>query len=515
MRKEEGLGRAIRSVGRRQAASSDSGLAIVVALLVTMISFILATAVLAQAIHNVTQAAYLRKRTAAIHAAEAGLSWYANLLGATSIASLTSTSLWDESDGWFTLTASEVASEPDRATFTLRVKYTLGDVCLTEPCSADELDPLIPREPLPQPTIYAIVRSIGTADGVSRALESAVRLHAQVGGAQSTEGILGTSLCFSSGGGLTLEGSIHVLDEPALGWPTGYDLGCMSDNLVLGTGNKMTITGDVLVDDQGFVAANGAQLSISGNLHAEEEILLGNTGKNEEDECGASTMCVNGYAKGYPTVDVGSGAAVLNGIFECEASCPPSTTSFPEWTADRAYWIAAGWQTQNVASGAAALAAMTTANEKTAFLITSSVAPGCDTILSGDYVIAEEVAIVSSCRFEIDTNDSVSGSGKLTLVSSWPGSQPSCDGKRDIVLTNGGTKITVPLRLYTPCQAVLASNSAVALKANVMARFIVLTNPVSLQAMLFDQAPAPGPVSGFRQDIRYVKEILLRDALPT
>lgn len=508
----------------RRGAREESGFALVVALLVTMISFILVTAVLAQAMHNVTQSGYLRKRTAAIHAAEAGLSWFSHVLENTTLQAL-STSPWTYSGGWWSRTVSEVASQPDGATFTIRVKYTATDVCLTAPCTATGLTPLPLTNPVPEP-IYAIVRSIGTANGVSRALESAVRLHAETGGVDAAMGVIGTSLCFDSGASLEIPvGSVHVLDLPPGGWPTTFPDNCKINDVLVDNGNKLDLqNGSLLVDDQGFTVTNGGEFKVTGDLWAEGAISLGGGGGNIVDECGVNTICVGGDAIGS-SVTIGSGAAVLGDLVECDPACPPTATSFPILTADPANWT--NWTIVNVATSTAALTAMTSASTKTAYIISSTSPASCNTLFDGSYTINVDVAIVSSCRFEISGNtqggtakDEIRGSGSITLVSAWPGTaaapaaQPSCTGTRDITVSTNPT-LEQPVFFYTPCTLVLENNSTAPLTGQFVARFIFLKNGTKLSVvnLIGDAASVPGLVSGFKQDIRYVKEILPTSAL--
>ena len=513
------------AASRPSRRRGEDGFAVVVALLVTMISFILVTAVLAQAVSNVTQSGYMRKRTSAIHAAEAGLSWFSHVLENTTLQSL-STSPWTYSGGWWSRTVSEVSSEPDDATFTIRVKYTATDVCLTAPCSASGLTPFYPlANPVPEP-LYAIVRSIGTAGGVSRALESAVRIHAETGGLDATMGVIGTSLCFDSGADLEIPtGSVHILDVPPGGWPTYFPENCRINEILVDNGNKLILqNGSLLVDDQGMTVTNGGEFKVTGDLWVENAVSLGGSGGNIVDECGVNTICVGGDAIGS-NVTIGSGAAVLGDLVECDPACPPTATSFPILTADAASWP--NWSIVSVATSTAALSAMTTATQRTAYIVSSTSPASCDTLFDGSYTINVDIAIVSSCRFEISGNtqggtakDEIRGTGSITLVSAWPGTaaspgaQPTCTGSRDISVSTNPT-LDQPVFFYTPCTLLLENNSTAPLTGQFVARFIFLKNGTKLSVvnLIGDAASTPGLVSGFKQDIRYVKEILPATAL--
>lgn len=474
-----------------------------------MVSFILVTAVLAQAVFNVTQSGYMRRRAAAIHAAEAGLNWYSNLLERTPITQLSSTP-WTYSGGWWSRTASEVASYPDQASFTIKVKYTAMDVCKTAPCSADTLDPLALVEPLPDPA-YAIVRSIGVAKGVTRVLESAVRLHANHGGIDAEFGAIGTSLCFDSAAKFSLVGSIHVLDLPS-SVPSGFP--CTSSGVHVGSGDELNITGSLLIDDQGLVVDSGGKFKISGDVWAEGSVMLGGSGGNIVDECGSNVLCVDGDAIGS-SVTIGSGAVVLGDLVVCNPACPPTQVSFPKITDDSTMWT--NWQPELVADGAEALSKIGNATSQTVFIVQSQTAPACNVVFDGPLTLNADVAIVSHCGFRINGNlqADIQGVGKLSLVSAWPdtGGVPDaaapCTGKQDIEIAQNPT-ISRPVFLYTPCLLTLENNQS-PLTGQFVARFMFIKNEVNLTVSnsLGGGAKVPGPISGFSQDIRYIKEIVL------
>lgn len=521
-----------RPADLRRERRDDSGLALVVALLVTMISFILVTAVLAQAMHNVTQSGYLRRRTAAIHAAEAGLNWFSNLLENAMLGQLTSGWSPPDANGWRTRTTSYVATAPDRSTFTIRVKYTAADVCATTPCSSAGLAAQALTNPFP-PLAYAIVRSIGTAGVdsqtgqtcsagsqnpgcVTRVLESAIRLHSETGGIDSGTGVLGTSICFGPGGDLWVYGSLHVLDIPG---PAPSYVSCAASGIQVGSGNSITIIdGDLYVDDAGVSVDNGGDLFLSGMVWAEGAVSLGGSGGNMVDECGSSTICVEGDAIGS-SVTIGSGAAVLGELVECDPACPPTEQTFPKLTTDATLW--ANLTPLTAASGTAALALATTATTPTVIRITSVTSPACDTDFSGYYTINTDVTIVSYCKFIIDSQagpDHILGSGTLSLVSAWPGTAAApgtvtCTGSQDITVSNN-PEIVPPIFLYTPCVMVLENNQS-PLQGQLAARWMEIrqTVKIKLTELLGDQATVPGFVSGFRQDVRYINEITLAQAL--
>lgn len=510
---------------------SDEGFAIVVALLITLISFVLAAAVLAQAMHNVTQAGKFRRRTAAVHAAEAGLAWFSNLLGTAKLVQLGSSNGWSQdADLFWSRTLTDVASAPDSATFKVRVYYTGSNVCTNLPCKIDpvSMPPWNLQEPVPEP-LYAIVQSTGTAKGISRTLESAVRLTRKAAaGIPSDLGVIGTTICFDTGGDLWIKnGGLHVLDPPASTspsnlpdpWPCGSAL-----DIAVRYGHKLKTEGNLYVDDRGFsIDSSGAQLEIGGDLWAEGTVnLAGPTVLPRSTLCATSDLCVHGDAYGT-TVAIGSGATVEGDVIECSPACPPSTEPFPQLTADSSLWV--NWDVVPVGTANDALNRLGTEarDSKTAYLVLATSGADCKTAFSGTYTLQPNasVAIISSCGFEIESGDYIyrapGSSASLTLMSAWPGtnanplSQPDCStGTRDIVIRLNPT-IEPSLFLYTPCKLFLENNSSNNLTGQFVARYMHLkqTTVLDVVASTGSGVSVPGPLAGFEQDIRYIKEIVI------
>lgn len=512
----------------QRRAGSEDGFAIVVALLITLISFVLAAAVLAQAMHNVTQAGKFRRRTAAIHAAEAGLNWFSNLLGKAKLVQLGTSTGWVQgADSYWSKTLTDVASNPDSATFTIKVYYTESNVCQSLPCKIDPatMPAWTLKEPVPE-TLYAIVRSTGTAKGISRTLESAVRLTRKPAtGISSDLGVIGTTICFDTAADLEiLHGGLHILDPPASTTPSNLPVPwpCTGLDTVIGNGNRLATAGNVYVDDRGFsVAVSGAQLEIGGDLWAEGDVLLGGTGgTNTAATCVTGVLCVHGDAYGA-SVTIGSGATVEGDIVQCSVACPPSTEPFPRLTADSTVW--ANWSVVRVATASDALNSLGTEapDSKTAYVVLATTGTACKTVFDGSYTLQANtsVAIISSCGFEIESGDYIyTSNSSLTLMSAWPGTntepmdpQPDCStGSRDIVVRLNPT-VEPSLFLYTPCKLFLETNSTNDLTGQFVARYMHLRQITRLDVLsaVGSGVSVPGPLGGFEQDIRYIKEIVV------
>lgn len=525
----------------------------VVALLVTMITFVLATTVLAQSIHNVTQSGYLRRRTTAIHAAEAGLNWFSELLSDTRLAQL-SGAQWQRVGDLYVRTISDVASDPDQAKATIVVKYFANNPCaaagVAPGCSWAGTGLALGSDASFPPIAYALVKSIGSVGstfagspslpvgGVRRALESAVRLTPS--SPAGMNGISATYLCYGPGGSLTLTGDLRLVPQPA-GWPVPTNLSSLvsgsvacNQGLNLGSGDKLNVTGDVLVSGGSvYFDANPAggatppKVTITGSLWAEGAVSLGTGKPSLPTSCGTSDVCLQSDVVGT-TVDWGGGVAILGEVVECSPACPPGAA-----TLDKITWDAfAGWDITTVSDAPTALSQLIAyagsspaAGSKKVFNITST-APGtgagqCDLAVntgptnSANFTIPEgvQIAVTSSCGFTFGSSTAIAGSGVLQLVSLWPGTlsapgaPPTCDGSRDITFSNNSA-MTANVVLYTPCILALENNQS-PLSGQFLARYVIVKNSANLTAAGGGAGipPPAGLIKGFKQDIRYIREV--------
>lgn len=519
------------------------------ALLVTLISFILATAVLAQAVHNVTQSGYLRQRLAAVHAAEAGLNWFTRYMS-----SATKTDLlgWSSASGWRIRTSDAVRSEPDDARFSVRVRYLTENPCVDDdgnqryPCVASGPDPLASNDPLPDP-FYAIVQSMGCAassvatsaiypscpDGVARWLESAVRIHPSVVSAKfGIAGLLGTSLCFDSSGSLEMLGSVHVADPT--GWSVPYaTYPCTTGGVGVGGAGNVSAKiqdGSFLVDGpQALTISTSGYLQVAGDLQADGPIAFQHPG-TPPTSCGGTDSCVFGDITSASTIS-GTGY-LLGGTAKPNCASCPIDIAFPRLTYSTSVWDPQVWTiAPTVSTATDALVAAKAAVSPTVVRISDGAA-GCAAGEHLDWpnndstiVLKTDVAIISDCGFAIGATDKVlsdAGAGSLILMSAWPGTPdnvgapPTCayaaaapfpSNYRDIRIENNPT-IEVPISVYTPCVLYLQNNSSVPVDGQFVGRFIWLNQLTQLAAdPVLDLPTIPGTVKGFGLDIRYIKEI--------
>lgn len=408
------------------------------ALLVTVLAFLIMTAILAQSIHNIVEAGYGRRRVAAINAAEAGLNWYAGALetGSNSLlVKLSSTKdKWSRgNDGWYTRQSSQASGKPDLSTFELRVKYSKTNPCASSgnpsTCSAANLTspldltkyigPLAP--PFPDP-VYAVVRSIGIAGTATRVMEQYVRLHAQT--AAVAGGLSAISLCLGAAAKVSVLGDLAINNQaiPASVKTVYKDAGCEvtgnTGNVVIDKGKYLRTMpataghGDLLIRGGGLSVVDTKHIEVGGNLEVEGQIALG---------CAGGTACVQPSSACVTTgtIQCVSGSASGTGIFQgpyahitgvqtvCSPvpGCPPDTYFTEIWWTDPEGNRSATWKTWSPVEVSASQITAAQIAAPTSRTVLHVSGQNCDIAMpSGNVSLRTTVAIVSECRYKFSSN---------------------------------------------------------------------------------------------------------------
>lgn len=537
----------------RARSGRDEGLALVVALMVAFLSFVIATAVLAQAIHNVTQSGYGRKRLTAVNAAEAGLNWFTKLANNNPTTSL-SGSGWSSgtcaslfattpaSTGTCYTATGTAATVPETATYRVRVMYATTSPCpasggVASPCTLTS-GVQLPTLPTDFLYLYARVQSTGTVGVTSRTLESYVRLRPIRSGIAS--GLIAHSTCLQGGGNSRIEvdGTLAVEFQPEE-WPrdpSGDPICPDSDNVNVESGDTLRIFaragvgGSLIIKGGGLKVCNTCKFSADRDVWAETGIELGGTAANTSlGSCPSSTssQCVGNDVKA-PTITFGSNAYVGGKKIICSSPCAPDTV-FPLFTWDPAQWV--GWTVQEYTQTPNDLfTLMSAATSPTVFRITgtpsTAIPPAtdpnnCDVVFTGSVLsLKTKVAIVSRCRFIFERSGAIlSGTGSLMLITASPAVDPTCrststryGGVQDVTIANNQA-FTAPVYIYTPCVLWVAGNqdssSPYAVQGQFAARFLYIKNSVRLSER--DIASyvniVPGSVTRFFVDVKFVREI--------
>lgn len=556
----------------RVRKSRDEGFAVVMALMITSIVFVIMAGILAQALHNVVQSGYARRRLAAINAAEAGLNWFANQLGNSSLAALGGAPPgalgWSVNSActnagsistscWYTFSSSNsaavVASRPEVSAFEIRVLYTSKNPCRTSSGTSTQcgvsnipLNLATPSNPgvlLLQDTVaspfpdtaYAVIRSIGTSGSVQRVLESYVRIRAIRDNVQG--GISSVSLCLGSAAKVTVEGDLSVNNQAVGGSRPSQFAGKCPDTYSTGDlkvegGGKLILTasafggggGSLSIKGGGLIVDSNAPLSIARDIWSEGAVKIGTGAAATNCPTSGVQQCVGGDVMAA-SVTLGSNAYVAGDIITCSTPCPPPV-AFPEITWNSAEWRAP-WQVQEVSTSTGLLATINSTTSPTVFHLTST--SSCDVdfdhslVPGGVLNIRTDIAIVSRCRFLFQNNSATiqnvgASDHALLLISSSPAA--ACGtatsppyGPQDIAIEQNPTLVDVGLFVYTPCILWIGNNQSLgsAVVGQFVARYIIIDNTVNMVENPIGQfvTSIPGQIARFYQDVKFVREIRL------
>lgn len=543
----------MRRAARR--AAPDGGAAIVIGLLITLLTFLIATAVLAQAIHNVNQSGYGRRRLAAVNAAEAGLNWYVDYVNSKGLKELSGTD-WEWSDaagGWYeTAIERDAATYPEPARFIVRAMYSTTNPCFDPATKKDKFCEMttgskLATIPLGFDTLYARVQSIGSVGqsaSAIRTLESFIRLRPQRSSVSS--GLVAYSVCMTGKGTskIQVEGDLAVEFQPEP-WPSnpaGTALCPVSTNLTVKSGGELKILpqngqGGSLVISGGGLDVDSAGKFSAVSVWAERSIKLGGDGSDPALSCPESdaSQCVAGDLKA-PTVTFGTKAFYGGSKTLCTSPCPP-LTYFPRYVWDPTQWV--GWASGSATSVTDLFNKMQLADEDTVFYIGGKSdgltgpkdADGlypCDVRFTSVVLrLKAKIGVVSYCRFIFEKSGAVlTGPGSLLLISASPpptleDPDPDADctqesatygSRQDVVITNNQT-FELPLYIYTPCVLRVENNqdtgSPLPVLAQFAAKFLYIKNSVRLSYR--DIATyvkiIPGEVAWFQADLKFVQEI--------
>lgn len=563
---------------RSERPEPDRGFAMVIALLVTAIAYLIMTAVLAQAIHNVVLAGHGRRRMAAINASEGGLNWYSNLLSTSNLMAAMDNGLgWSQpssgcpvslSSCWYVLGPTTpsatkrvtVADKPELATFELRVLLLSKNPCTTAAgaatrCSLSNVPAQLtvwdssgaitgqgvlmakdtPSQPWPD-MAYMVVRSTGVVGTVRRTLESYVRLRATRTGVPG--GFVAEAVCLGNAAKLIINGDFSVANQAAASTTatsTAFDTDCKTGNIEVASGDSLELRafnsagGTLAVRGGGLTVNATSPLMVQNDIWAAGAVKLGAGSAATSCPTGSGVQCVQGDAIGS-SVLVGSNAYVAGNVITCSPACPPSL-AFPQMTWNQADWQDP-WTVVDLTTTSGLLDVMESKTSPTVFHISGNLPGSCDLPFTkanasgGEVLLTTKIAVVSECRFTFNgASADILADGPdaaLFLISAWPSSgPPSCGsptrssiGVHDIEINQNPT-IETGFFVYTPCFLWLGNNQNPLsggdfIQGQFAGRFLIVDQQVTLsQVNIADfVSTLPGQLTGFKQDVRFVREIL-------
>jgi len=466
----------------------ESGIAMILAMMVVFVVVLLSIVVFDMSIHNTQQAAYDRKRVTSIAAAEAGIDRAWNLVQFTAPQSLPCSSVSDS-----------LGSQPGPATFTIDVTWYKDSSGTPFACTSTD------RPTQAAPPVAALITSTGeTNTGVPRTMQTYVTLSPNYGGFGSA--ILAVT-------STTFDNNFGILGQ------NGNDGNIYVTNGNLTINNAVTVYGNVYVHAGSAFMKNNAQ--ISGELWANGGITLNNpstVSTNVISSTGAIDTTtdpggtIGGFAMAGTTVE--EPPLVISGsTYEYSPQGAPPTQDFPKLcevaisgVCSAMPWTSQGYTLTTATTCAAAQTFLDASLSGNQVLWIPSGCPDLQ-IANNDVVnFSGNLAIVTNGKITMANRNTWNGvtGKKLFFISNYRTGLACSTGAYNITTGNNSNFKNASVLFYSPCTVTLNNQND----------FIgqVLGNSVSIEnhfTMQYQPVLVPGldSVTGFNQNVVYIREV--------
>jgi hypothetical protein len=474
----------------------EDGVAMFVALTVTFVVLLLSVVVIGQSIRSLGTSAYDRRRLFSIHAAEAGLNDWYRYLQVTPIASLEC----GRPDGALDTSGAD-------ASFTTTAVYFDADQEELDVCGGADTTPFS-ETVLPA---YVLITSEGRAAGqVPRTMETFMRITPRRGGFDA-------AILASSGASFSNNSTIGA----AAGGGNG-DVYVTSGNLTVS--QQLTVSGSLYVPN-GSASVSGSTV-VNGDLWARDSVVLNNPATVRGDVLsslgnvsGTGTVIGDVVAAGT----VATGTLSIGGVATSNATVDDvPTQSLPQIGWNQPYWETAGYTVYNAVSGPG----LTQCEDAYDFVKTrwasgnvvvritdtcklSTFEPGSGNVsmsLKGNLAVVSEGGFDFSRQSTWSEAPTHTGGVDLLFISTWTTTSP-CPVSKDITVGQNTNFVSpnVSVLFYTPCKVTMSNQTGV-FSGQVMGGTVNIGQNFS---MLYEPVYVPGygTITGFDQDIAYIREI--------
>jgi hypothetical protein len=456
-------------------SKDESGIAMVTALLVTMVVLLLGVVVVALSAHNVSQSSFDRKRVQSIGAAEAGLDGYLSALQTS-----TGTATCNPMDADLTTTP------PAHYHVTIQLYSAWPPVAGTELACPPPTDPL-----------GALVISKGTAVvtgnplAVSRTMETLVRLVPIYGGFNKA---IFSDTVLNMGNKFTLNGN------------QGND-GDVYTNGNFSLSNNTSIAGTVYAQGyadiaQGVVKANvwaGGYVNLSSGI-----VVFGNGTSSTSYIALSNNSTIQGNAKAATTITGGT----INGTKTPNSPSPaPPAVPLPQIGFIQQAWLDAGYQIVNYSSCAAAKTAIDAGFGQDTVV---RISPTCALTWGNNSTVGvpHNLAIITdgSVTTVNQTNwNGPAGNATLFLIRPYQTGLNCASGNYDTSVSNNTNFNNLQVFVYTQCNISFANNNAGGSAAQLIGGTVDISNQCTVN---FVPILVPGfNLLGYSAQPSYVREI--------
>jgi hypothetical protein len=469
----------------RERLRDERGMAIVTAMLLSMVVVTLGATSVTLAVHNSEQSARDRRRVQGVAAAEAGINWYYSHLQSGTASS-------------FQCTRTDTLPGTPTTTFTA----TLLDPVTRTPLICPLSDATLPTTGTP-PLPTVLIRSVGTTTNnpvPTRTLESQVRLTPTSG---------------------TPFGDTAIYSNSSVSWPANVKiLGNEASN------TDVYVNGDAAISSAsvvyGSLYATGS-ISMRGNAQVRRDAwattalslsqsarVLGN-GISSTSSISVKNKANIGMDATYCT-SIQAGGSAVGGLKL--KKCPPDQvlppiSAFPPFAFDQAAWELDGYQVETFTGVSACTTAQNfvknLSNVSGPYSYVVRITEDCTLSFNKDApYLTGNLAIISDGGFTAANNTKFSGTGgvNLHLMFGVDDALAPCDVTWG---NSGGVSGDVNTLIYTPCTISFGSNGTIT-RGQLFGGNVLLKPSFSMNAF---PVPVPGfGAGGYEEDVLYLREVV-------
>lgn len=461
----------------RRLRNDEEGVAMITAILVTMVVLTLGIVSVQMAIHNSESSGYDRRRVLAIAAAEAGIDYYFSHLASTAVPSIQcSLSSTLTNSGTFSVKATfyDGAGAP--------LPTTGGSQC-----------------PLSSTPAAALIDSAG------RALANKLPARTMQAHVQLTPGITAP---FSNVGAIFGQNDITFEANTRIGGSSFADADAFSNGNISLSANSI-LYGNLYSQGNVTLQSNS---EIKRDLWANGSITMkGNSRVRGNATSSTSSITMNAQSRVYGNARAGTtitGGIVGGFSTPNSPSAAPPTRIYPTYTYNSADWMAVGYTVHNYSSCATPVTDIETWWGTGSGSHVVRVTGGCAMTFNNSVTVKGNLAIVTDGSLTIWNNAKfmpASGTGpwNLHFFVGLNGITP-CSFTAN---PNSGTNSGLNTLIYThqACTVNLNSNSAIS-EGQIIGGIVKVTHSMSFQ---YKQVSVPGVASGgLKQDVDYKREVV-------
>jgi len=458
--------------------SEEQGMALVVSLMVAFVILMLSSVVVAQSIHSLDASGYDRQRLSSYNAAEAGANAWWEDLQTTALASLNCSTK-----------AGVMNTQPNEAQFSATATFydTDGSTAMSCPLSSAN------------PPSYVKIVSTGSSEGeAARQVETFAKL---------TPIYTGFGAAIMSVNGTSFGNNFEVFGDAG----SDGDIYILNGNLSIT--NSPVIWGSVYVPNGSLSMSNSSE--IKGNIWSNGSASLTTVGGWAKSTTGnISGGSVGGDATAAGTIT----SSVAGTKYPGTNPGPVPTQTFPQIANSTTAWTNAGYTLVGPYTGASACtnAYNYIHNTGSGTWATSGLTNivihinATCTFINGNNdtnTIRGNLAVISDGGFTFNNQSNWNASGTVKnayFISGYTSTTPCPSSKNISVGNNTNFNSFVNVFFYTPCSATLANQNNFIGQALAGTALIANKFTMTYKAVL---VPGQGTVSGFNQDIAYVREI--------